>query len=117
VQSGCTGSCLPLRARSPRWQEACTRRVVRLIDHPPRVLVARGELQGGELARAGLTDADVYALLRENGVGDLGQVGYLLYETRGRRDGDRRRPRTRGAAVIWSPNLGVLAVSAAGFLC
>jgi uncharacterized membrane protein YcaP (DUF421 family) len=25
----------------------------------------------------------VYALLRENGVGDLGQVGYLLYETRG----------------------------------
>src|SRR5580704_19058166 len=37
-------------------------RVVRLIDHPPRVLVAGGELQGGELARAGLTDADVYAL-------------------------------------------------------
>jgi uncharacterized membrane protein YcaP (DUF421 family) len=58
-------------------------RVVRLIDHPPRVLVARGELQGGELARAGLTAADVYALLRENGVGDLGQVGYLLYEARG----------------------------------
>jgi uncharacterized membrane protein YcaP (DUF421 family) len=58
-------------------------RVVRLIDHPPRVLVAGGELQEGELARAGLTAEDVYALLRENGVGDLGQVGYLLYETRG----------------------------------
>jgi uncharacterized membrane protein YcaP (DUF421 family) len=58
-------------------------RVVRLIDHPPRVLVAGGELQGKELARAGLTDADVYAPLREHGVGDLGQVGYLLYETRG----------------------------------
>jgi uncharacterized membrane protein YcaP (DUF421 family) len=58
-------------------------RVVRLIDHPPRVLVARGQLQAKELARAGLTDADVYALLRENGVGDLSQVGYLLYETRG----------------------------------
>ena len=58
-------------------------RVVRLIDHPPRVLVARGELQGRELARAGLTAADVYALLRENGVADLGQVGYLLYEARG----------------------------------
>ena len=58
-------------------------RVGRLIDHPPRVLVARGELQRKELARAGLTDADVYALLRENGVGDLGQVRYLLYETRG----------------------------------
>jgi uncharacterized membrane protein YcaP (DUF421 family) len=25
----------------------------------------------------------VYALLREHGVDDLGQVGYLLYETRG----------------------------------
>jgi len=25
----------------------------------------------------------VYALLRENGVADLGQVGYLLYEARG----------------------------------
>jgi uncharacterized membrane protein YcaP (DUF421 family) len=58
-------------------------RVVRLIDHPPRVLVARGELQRKELARAGLTAADVSALLREHGVGDLGQVGYLLYETRG----------------------------------
>jgi uncharacterized membrane protein YcaP (DUF421 family) len=58
-------------------------RVVRLIDHPPRVLVAHGELQGKELAAAGLTVADVYALLRENGVGDLGQVGYLLYEARG----------------------------------
>lgn len=58
-------------------------RVVRLIDHRPCVLVARGALQEGELARAGLTDTDVYGLLREHGVGDLGQVGYLLYEPRG----------------------------------
>jgi uncharacterized membrane protein YcaP (DUF421 family) len=58
-------------------------RVVRLIDHPPRVLVAGGELQDRELARAGLIAEDVYALLREHGVGDLGQVGYLLYEERG----------------------------------
>ena len=58
-------------------------RAVRLIDHPPRVLVARGELQQGELARAGLTDSDVYTLLREKGIGDLSQVGYLLYEPRG----------------------------------
>lgn len=58
-------------------------RVARLIDHPPRVLVAHGELQGDELARAGLTAGDVYALLREKGVGDLGEVGYLLYEPRG----------------------------------
>lgn len=57
--------------------------LARMIDHPPRVLVARGELQDRELARAGLTAADVYALLRQHGVDDLGQVGYLLYETRG----------------------------------
>ena len=65
---------------------ALTRRhsqVARMIDHPPRVLVARGEIQDRELARAGLTAADVYALLRQQGVDDLGQVGYLLYETRG----------------------------------
>jgi uncharacterized membrane protein YcaP (DUF421 family) len=58
-------------------------RIARLIDHPPRVLVAWGEMQDRELARAGLTAADVYALLRQKGVDDLAQVGYLLYETRG----------------------------------
>ena len=58
-------------------------RIARLLDHPPRVLVAWGEVQKRELARAGLTAADVYALLRQKGVDDLGQVGYLLYETRG----------------------------------
>jgi len=55
----------------------------RLIDHRPRVLVAKGKIQDRELGRAGLTAADVYALLRQQGVDDLGQVGYLLYETRG----------------------------------
>jgi uncharacterized membrane protein YcaP (DUF421 family) len=40
-------------------------RVVRMIDHPHRVLVAGGELEIPELARAGLTAAYVYALLRE----------------------------------------------------
>jgi uncharacterized membrane protein YcaP (DUF421 family) len=58
-------------------------RIARVIDHPPSVLVAQGEIQDRELARAGLTAADVYALLRQQGVDDLSQVGYLLYETRG----------------------------------
>lgn len=58
-------------------------RIARMIDHPPRVLVAHGELQDRELTWAGLTAADVSALLRRHGVDDLGQVGYLLYETRG----------------------------------
>jgi uncharacterized membrane protein YcaP (DUF421 family) len=58
-------------------------RMARLIDHQPRVLVAGGKMQDRELGRAGLTAADVHALLRQQGVDDLRQVGYLLYETRG----------------------------------
>jgi uncharacterized membrane protein YcaP (DUF421 family) len=58
-------------------------RIARLIDHPPRALVVRGRIHDRELARAGLTAADVYALLRQHGVEALAQVGYLLYETRG----------------------------------
>jgi uncharacterized membrane protein YcaP (DUF421 family) len=58
-------------------------RIARAVDHPPRVLVARGEVQERELARAGLTAADLCALLRQQGVDDVSEVGYLLYETRG----------------------------------
>lgn len=59
-------------------------RVARAIDHPPRILIARGRIRQRELAWAGLTPPDVYMLLRQHGVGDLSQVGYLLYEPRGR---------------------------------
>jgi hypothetical protein len=55
----------------------------RRARRPPRVLVAQGKIQRRELTRAGLTDADVHALLRQRGVDDLGRVGYLLCETRG----------------------------------
>ena len=58
-------------------------RIARAVDHPPVVLVARGEIVEREAARAGLTTADVYALLRQHDVDDLSEVGYLLYETRG----------------------------------
>jgi uncharacterized membrane protein YcaP (DUF421 family) len=100
-------------------------RLVRLIDHPPRVLVTGGELHRGELARAGLTDADVYALLREHGIDDLREVGYLLYEPRGsvtvigvgrepgplERDGInasgyRRAPRARRDRQLRTVNMG-----------
>lgn len=58
-------------------------RVAWVVDHPPRVLMAQGRLLHRELARAGLTPADVHALLRQRGVADPAQVGYLLYETKG----------------------------------
>ena len=45
--------------------------------------MAEGKIQDRELGRAGLTPAAVYTLLRQQSVDDLGQVGYLLYETRG----------------------------------
>lgn len=54
-----------------------------LVDQPPRVLVAHGSLQARELARAGLTDGDVVALLRRRGVTRLSDVEYALYESRG----------------------------------
>jgi uncharacterized membrane protein YcaP (DUF421 family) len=54
-----------------------------MVDAPPRVLVAHGQLQLPELARAGLTTGDVYALLREHDVRDLADAQYVLYETRG----------------------------------
>ena len=84
-------------------------RMARLIDHPPRVLVAGGKMQDRELGRAGLTAADVYALLRQQGVDDLGQVGYLLYETRGtttligagREPGPLRCRRHLPASSVW----------------
>jgi uncharacterized membrane protein YcaP (DUF421 family) len=58
-------------------------RIARIIDHPPVVLVAGGKIQHRQLNRAGLTTGDLYELLRQQGVQDLSQVGYLLYETRG----------------------------------
>lgn len=55
----------------------------RAVDTPPRLLVAHGQLCTQALERAGLTIGDVYALLREHGVSRLGDVAYLLYETKG----------------------------------
>jgi len=55
----------------------------RLVDSPPRVLVAHGQLNGDALARAGLTVGDAYALLREQGISRIDDVAYLLYETKG----------------------------------
>src|SRR5580658_6913339 len=67
-------------------------RVVRLIDHPPRVLVAHGELQEKELARAdarGRVRAAARERRRRSRPGRLP----ALRDPR-HRDGDRRRPRT-----------------------
>jgi uncharacterized membrane protein YcaP (DUF421 family) len=54
-----------------------------LVDAPPRVLIANGQPQRRELAKAGLTLNDVFALLRVNNVARIEDVQYLLYESRG----------------------------------
>ena len=54
-----------------------------LVDSPPRVLVAHGQIRDDDLARAGLTVGDLYAQLREHGVSRLDDVAFLIYETKG----------------------------------
>jgi uncharacterized membrane protein YcaP (DUF421 family) len=55
-----------------------------LFDHPPRVLVQDGRLLHKELRRSGLTQDDLYGLLRQHGIVDLNQVQYVIFEQRGK---------------------------------
>ncbi|HET7530971.1 MAG TPA: YetF domain-containing protein [Mycobacteriales bacterium] len=55
----------------------------KLIDHRVRVLVERGEIRHRELRRCGITENDLYAHLRQQGVFDVRGLRYVLYETTG----------------------------------
>lgn len=55
----------------------------KLADHRVRVLVANGQLRRKELRRCGLTDNDLYAQLRQQGVFSLDGIRYVLYEVKG----------------------------------
>jgi uncharacterized membrane protein YcaP (DUF421 family) len=55
----------------------------RLIDHPPRLLIADGKVLDAELRRSGLTRQDLYGLLRQHGVDGLASVRYAVFEQRG----------------------------------
>ena len=48
-----------------------------------RVLVDHGRLLPRQLRICGLTENDVLAKLREQGVHDLAELRYVLYETKG----------------------------------
>ncbi len=54
-----------------------------LLDRRPLVLVAHGRMQAAALRSAGLTQRDVYRLLRQAGQADLDAVQYVLYEELG----------------------------------
>ena len=55
----------------------------KLIDHPPRLLVADGKVLDAELRRCGLTRQDLYGLLRQHGVDELASVRFVVFEQRG----------------------------------
>lgn len=57
--------------------------LAKLLDHRVRVLVDHGRLLPRQLKICGLTENDVLAKLRQQGVHDLGELRYVLYETKG----------------------------------
>jgi uncharacterized membrane protein YcaP (DUF421 family) len=62
--------------RAHRW-------FAKVVDHRVRVLVDHGRLRRDQLRLCGLTDNDVLAKLREQGIGSLAELRYVLYETKG----------------------------------
>jgi uncharacterized membrane protein YcaP (DUF421 family) len=63
-------------ARYHRW-------FAKLVDHRVRVLVDHGRLRRDQLVICGLTENDLLSQLRQAGIEDLGQLRYVLYETKG----------------------------------
>ncbi|WP_218004566.1 DUF421 domain-containing protein [Microtetraspora niveoalba] len=63
---------LRLRHPFPHW-----------FDHAPRVLVTEGEIHPRQLRRCGLTERDLYTILRRRGVMSLSSVRYVIFEPKG----------------------------------
>jgi uncharacterized membrane protein YcaP (DUF421 family) len=57
--------------------------ISKLIDHRVRVLVDHGRLRRDQLRLCGLTDSEFLARLRQRGITSLGELRYVLYETKG----------------------------------
>src|SRR5581483_6482614 len=56
------------------------RGLARMFDHRPRVLLADGRIVERELWRSGLTESDLYGLLRQKGITDLREVRLVVFE-------------------------------------
>lgn len=54
------------------------------FDHPPRVLVERGEIRNARLRRCRLTKDDLFGILRRHGIVDVKQVHLAIFEQRGK---------------------------------
>jgi uncharacterized membrane protein YcaP (DUF421 family) len=55
----------------------------RVVDHRVRVLVEHGRVRKDQLRICGLTDDDLYAEMRQEGVFSLSDVALVLYEVKG----------------------------------
>ncbi len=89
-----------------------TRAGGRLLEHRIRVLACDGQLRSGELRKCAITPDDLYARLREQGIFDLRQVQYLLYEAKG---GLTVVPRTPGVKGQDPPLVGAGIRESIGF--
>ncbi|MBX7450378.1 DUF421 domain-containing protein [Mycolicibacterium sp. 3033] len=55
----------------------------RLVDPPVRVLISNGQLDHRNMRRAGITRADIDAILRQHGLRDPSEVDLALFEAKG----------------------------------
>lgn len=66
-------------ARVTRGSKAWTQ----LVEGTPTILIRHGEILGPNLAREGITDADLLRALREHGIDDVSQVRSAVLEIDG----------------------------------
>jgi uncharacterized membrane protein YcaP (DUF421 family) len=57
--------------------------VASLLDQPPCLVVADGQVLKDGLRRCALTQDDLYGLLRRQGLGELSDIRYAILEPRG----------------------------------
>jgi uncharacterized membrane protein YcaP (DUF421 family) len=57
--------------------------LAKAVDHRVRVLVENGSLRKGQLRICGITENDLLSKLRQQGVREMENVRYVLYETKG----------------------------------
>lgn len=57
--------------------------LAKLFDHRVRVLIEHGSIRHRQLRRCGLTEDDLFAQLRQQGVARTDDLRYVLYEATG----------------------------------
>jgi uncharacterized membrane protein YcaP (DUF421 family) len=85
-QSLAVGAVALLTVLLAHWLVSVLRfypRFARAVDHRVRVLVEHGSIRHDQLRRCGITEDDLFARLREDGVRGIDELRYVLLETKG----------------------------------